>query len=565
LKALHVTYRFGEEIIGGAEKYLWNLSTQLARQGVELTVATTTAREFRSPTRWNVFWKKGYHRGEEHASGLRILRFPFRNHPRWLAALYGIPLQSRFDSEQWDFEPPAITAEGGGLLVRGWHFEERSGGASHRWIGRRAEIAIRDEYVWEVGFSAYSPWKNSGEVVINGKRIGGFNVNRDIQYFAFKPPEPLSDLNVEIRLKKARRPWKDLRRLGMIVTAVSYKAGDRTVEIPLHRHYLSLLHERKEELLGWFEKRAQSRPKRFSRYFDLCRGPFSPELSRYLFLHAREYDIILGHNFPHPYLAEAVKAGKRAGIPTAALPLAHLEDDYYHWEHYYTALESADLTFALSDYSRDIFRERFHANAHTLGAGIDPGEFESSNTNGDRFRKKYELQETPIILFVGRKSWPKRYPALIRSVRAASRIHPCRLVMIGPDEDGQSIPPEDALYLGKQDRGTILDAYAACDVFANLSDSESFGMVFTEAWMFEKPVIGYRNCGAVASLIEEGKDGFLCGSDEETAGRIVEILQNPSLGAGLGRAGREKTLNRFTWEKVASRAKELYGEIAGGK
>jgi glycosyltransferase involved in cell wall biosynthesis len=558
VKVLHVTYRFGNEIIGGAEHYLWQISTHLAKRGMDITIATTTAKDFREPTRWNVFWTKGYDPGEEIVSGLRILRFPFKNLPKWLAALYGIPLQKRFDREEWELEPPLIQPKQGALLGRGWYFEEIFGNMTQRWTGLHSEIHIQDNHIREIGFSAQSPWKNSGEVFCNRAKIGEFTLSKEWRYFSFPLENPEDYILIEIKLKRTRRPWKELRSLGMAVSDVVYKTADRTEKIPLSRHYMHELHREKELLLSWLEKRARFRAGKFERYFDLCRGPISPPLQAYLDNHAHEYDLILGHNFPFPWAGKAVKAGKKSGAATALLPLAHLEDDYYHWNHYYEALADADITFSLSDYSRDVFRARFRANAHTLGGGIELEEFQNGGFHGADFRKKFGLEEIPIVLFVGRKSYPKRYDALIRAVRIVNKTLACRLVMIGPDVNQKPVEREDALYLGQQDRQTVLDAYDACDIFAMLSSSESFGMVFTEAWMRGKPVIGYRHCGAVASLIDDGENGFLCDREEDVAERIVQILNNPNLAKSLGESGRNKTLNRFTWDKISEKAKDLY-------
>lgn len=566
MKVLHVTYRFGKDIIGGAENYLWNLSRQLAARGVEVTIAATTARDFHHPTRWNVFYKEGYKAGEEISDGLRILRFPFSAPPKWLAGLYGWALQRQFDGEEWKFPPPSVQPEkSGGILLRGWYFEEPAGGQSVRWTQKTAEILIRGENIWEVGFSALCQWKNSGEVFINGEKAGEVQLGSNFKYFSFKPPSPQSELLIQIRLNKAKRPWRDLRTLGMMVSGIVYKEGDATTLVPLHQHYSTLLYPRKDELFGWLESRAKARPARYCVLFDKARGPISKPLQRYINEHAKEYDLILGHDFPNWTLAEAVKAGKRAGIATAALPLAHLEDDYYHWRHYYDALAAADVTFSLSDYSRDVFRARWGANAHTLGGGINLDEFQTAQFHGDSFRKKHGLENIPIVLFIGRKSYPKRYDSLIRAMRIVNKSRPARLVMIGPDENRQPVEPADALYLGSESRQGIRDALDACDIFAMLSGSESFGMVFTEAWMRCKPVIGYKHCGAVTSLISDGVDGFLCDSDEDVARRIMDLLDNPDLCRRLGAAGEQKTLAHYTWDIIGAKALAHYQEAVEKK
>ncbi|HRR31355.1 MAG TPA: glycosyltransferase [Candidatus Sumerlaeia bacterium] len=565
VKVLHITYRFGGDIIGGAENYLWNLSRQLASRGVDVTIAATTARDFHLPTRWNVFYKEGYKAGEEVSDGLRILRFPFFATPKWLAGFYGRSLQRQFDAEEWTYPPPPVQSESGGILLRGWYFEEPAGRQSIRWTQKTAEILIRGEHIWEIGFSALCPWKNSGEVFINGEKAGEFLPNSKFQYFAFKPLSPQNELFIQIRLKKTKRPWRDLRSLGMMVGSIAYKQGDDSVDLPLHQHYSSYLYPRKNELFGWLETRAKARPVPYNALFDKARGPVSKPLMKYIYDRAGEYDLILGHDFPNWTLGAAIMAGKRAGIATAALPLAHLEDDYYHWRHYYEALAAADLTFSLSDYSRDVFRARWGANAHTLGGGINLDEFQTAQFHGGAFRKKHGLENIPMVLFIGRKSYPKRYDSLIRAMRIVNQSRPARLVMIGPDENRQPIEPADALYLGSENRQGILDALDACDIFAMLSGSESFGMVFTEAWMRRKPVIGYRYCGAVASLITDGEDGYLCDSDEDVARRILELLDHPDLRQRMGAAGEQKTLARYTWDIIGAKALAHYQEAIAQK
>lgn len=564
MKILFVTYRFGKDIIGGAESYLWNLSTHLAGLGADVTVATTTASGFYSPTRWNVFWEKGYAPGEEKIDGLRILRFPFSNLPKWRGALYGIPLQKRFEEEEWMYPPPFEYAGTGGVPLRGWHFEERSGNSIQRWTGKKAEIFIRDQHIWEVNFTAMSPWENRGEVFVNDNRIGEFDLNRHPEFYSFKLNEPRDTASVRISLKRTKRPWRDLRHLGMAVTTLGYNAGDHTRIIPLSRHYQNIMIENTPTLLDWMEKRAHSRPGYLEGFFDRCRGPNSRGLRRYIRQHAGEYDIITGHDFPHRQLAETVNVAKKAGIPSAAIPLAHLEDEYYHWTHYYNALKNADLTLALSGFSQDIFREQYGANAHSIGAGIVPEEFESPDISGARFRETHNMGTTPIILFIGRKSYPKRYEELVRAVKIVNEKKSCRLVMIGPDENLQPVSPEDALYLGRLPRPEMLNALDACDVFAMLSGSESFGMVFLEAWMMRKPVIGNRRCGAVASLISHGEDGFLCDSAEDTAERIIQLFNNPTMRKEMGKKGQIKTMENFTWDKIARRVYDLFEDLTRG-
>jgi glycosyltransferase involved in cell wall biosynthesis len=195
------------------------------------------------------------------------------------------------------------------------------------------------------------------------------------------------------------------------------------------------------------------------------------------------------------------------------------------------------------------------------GGGVDPAEFRGTAASGHAFRKRHGIEDVPLILFVGRKSGSKRYDVLIKAVDLLNEHLRCKLVMIGPDEDGRPIASSNVIYLGRQARAVVLAAYHAADVFAMLSESESFGIVFLEAWMAKKPVVGNRACAAVADLIAEGKDGFLCGDELECAERIAELILDRRLAQRLGDNGYEKVMSAYTWDAIGRKVASIYAHV----
>ena len=93
MKALHVTFRFGQDIIGGAEYYLMKLSECLTRKGVEVDILTTTARHLTQKTHFGVRWDNAYHKGSERIGPLRVFRFLPRNLPPYLFVVGAYALQ----------------------------------------------------------------------------------------------------------------------------------------------------------------------------------------------------------------------------------------------------------------------------------------------------------------------------------------------------------------------------------------------------------------------------------------------------------------------------------------
>jgi glycosyltransferase involved in cell wall biosynthesis len=251
-------------------------------------------------------------------------------------------------------------------------------------------------------------------------------------------------------------------------------------------------------------------------------------------------------------------------VPLILLPLMHVDDEFYHWKHYYRMLHQADCIFALSSYSKEHVFDIFNKNCHNIGAGIAEETFLSPQVDGEKFRTKFHLEERDIILTVSRKTSSKRYEHLIYAMDRIKQHHPgAILVMVGPDDDKKPVDSENVLYLGRLSEEDLVNAYDACDLFAMMSESESFGMVFCEAWARKKPVIGNRNCGAVATLIDEGKDGLLCTDDEELAAAVIQLLEDRRYATELGENGHTKVVEHYTWNRVAERALACYKELSG--
>lgn len=73
---------------------------------------------------------------------------------------------------------------------------------------------------------------------------------------------------------------------------------------------------------------------------------------------------------------------------------------------------------------------------------------------------------------------------------------------------------------------------------------EWFGLTVTEALWKETPVIG-GNVGGITLQIENGKNGFLVSSVEETAEKICYLLEHPKEAKIMGQKGREKVKSNF--------------------
>ena len=175
-------------------------------------------------------------------------------------------------------------------------------------------------------------------------------------------------------------------------------------------------------------------------------------------------------------------------------------------------------------------------------------------------------------MFTGRKAEGKGIRLLLRAMKRVWEVHGgVELVLAGSATEfsRKVIGSEIARFPERMRRNIVnLDdfeesqkdsLYTDCDIFVLPSMVESFGIVFLEAWICGKPVIGCRT-GPVASVITEEQDGLLvrCGNVEELAAAIMRLLRDADLRNKLGSKGREKVLKQYTWDKIVSRMEAIY-------
>ncbi len=205
------------------------------------------------------------------------------------------------------------------------------------------------------------------------------------------------------------------------------------------------------------------------------------------------------------------------------------------------------------------------------GCGADQARFQNAPST-EEAKEKLGLTGKKVVLTVGRLDERKGFDTVIRCLPALIREFPdvyYAAVGAGPMKARLEALVEElgvqkhVRMTGRVDDAQVVSYMAACDVFAmpnrTTTDGsvEGFGIVFLEANYCSKPVIAGRSGGAVDAVVPE-KTGVLvdpCRLDE-VQGALARFLGNPELAAELGRQGRKRVEERFTWEAVAGRATE---------
>ena len=298
----------------------------------------------------------------------------------------------------------------------------------------------------------------------------------------------------------------------------------------------------------------------------ICLPEIAKVLERHLAAWVPNPEII--HNIRigrEPFSYASYSLAKKNDIPFVLTPLHHPRWSGWLHRYYLDLYRKADAVIALTGSEK----------LTLIGLGVDEsrihvtgiGPVLADSWDAERFRQKFSLGKDPFILFLGQKYAYKGIDILLQSTSKVWKKFPeARFIFIGPRTDYSSklfstISDSRILELDKVDLQTKTDALAACTMLCVPSSQESFGGVYTEAWMFEKPVIGL-DIPAVSEVIDHEVNGLLVDSKPEAvANCILEILSNQILAQSLGAAGFKKVKECYSWDYLAFRTRQIYQSV----
>jgi glycosyltransferase involved in cell wall biosynthesis len=118
-------------------------------------------------------------------------------------------------------------------------------------------------------------------------------------------------------------------------------------------------------------------------------------------------------------------------------------------------------------------------------------------------------------------------------------------------------------FTGRVAAEAIASAYAESTLAVVPSLYEGFGFPAGEAMACEVPVVSSRG-GALPEVVgEDGRCGMLVPPEnsEAMASAIDQLLDQPERRAAMGKAGRARVLEHFTWRRAAERTVDVYREV----
>jgi D-inositol-3-phosphate glycosyltransferase len=323
---------------------------------------------------------------------------------------------------------------------------------------------------------------------------------------------------------------------------------------------------------------------------------FTEKLDRYIAREGRSYDLIHSHYWLSASVARSLAA--RWAVPriqmfhTLGLVKREVMDEDIDGESDVRitierqAVQESAAIVAASEIERGELRDLYGADPATvqvIPCGVDPTLFRPIRQADARERLGRDQCER-IVLFVGRIEQIKGIDVLLRALgllffrRPDLRSDVCLLVVGGALDPGDDAPETEKIlelrrlvhehrmeanvnFVGSLDQETLALYYAAADVCAVPSLSESFGLVALEAMACGTPVVGTR-VGGLQTLIEDGESGLLvpAGDYQALAEAIAQVLSDHRLRTHLAHGARDRA-EHFTWQSVGEKIVGLYDSV----
>lgn len=259
-----------------------------------------------------------------------------------------------------------------------------------------------------------------------------------------------------------------------------------------------------------------------------------------------------------------------------------------------TALESADAVIAVSGAVRDdVLRcyPRVEADrVRVIHNGIDPDEWHPDPDTTALERHGVD-PDAPTVIFLGRIT---RQKGITHLLDAVEHLDPgVQLVLRAGAPDTAELGLELAARVERVretrgnliwieemlDRWEVIQLLTHADVFCCPSIYEPLGLVNLEAMACETAVVASR-VGGIPEVVEDGVTGRLvpfepvsptdpnpadpAGYARALADAITALLADTPTRERMGRAGRQRVVDAFSWGAIARRVLAVYEDLTSG-
>ena len=172
-------------------------------------------------------------------------------------------------------------------------------------------------------------------------------------------------------------------------------------------------------------------------------------------------------------------------------------------------LKNVDEAYSVSKYLKDDLKKVSGLDSKVVYNKIDKKRF-NQKVKGNKIKKKYNLKNNKVLLYVGRIAPHKGIHLLLKSFNIVKKQIPnLKLLIVGKPTFNnyfkklKKTANKDVIFTGFVPDENLPYYYAACDVYVTASLWEGFNLPAVEAQACGKPVVAFK-IGAHEEIVKKG-------------------------------------------------------------
>ena len=306
---------------------------------------------------------------------------------------------------------------------------------------------------------------------------------------------------------------------------------------------------------------------------------FSWPMTRWLWEHARSYDVVHVHALFSYATIPGCRAAAHAPVPYVLRPLGTLSEwslGHRRWKKrpYYALLERSHLEMASAIHvtsdaeAEDVARLGYGSRARVIPLGVDVDDRPISRSHAGR-------SERPLrLLFLSRLHEKKNVPLLLQALAASAQSAAGVELVIAGDGDAALRSRLDTLvaeldlgdrvrFVGHVDGEEKRRAFAEADCFVLPSAHENFGLAVAEALAAGLPVIVTPGVALAPNVAAAGAGLVVEPTVESLAHAIAWAADHPSALVEMGERAWWLARRDLSWEASCEKLEGLYRELSG--
>ena len=305
---------------------------------------------------------------------------------------------------------------------------------------------------------------------------------------------------------------------------------------------------------------------------------FSWPMTRWLWAHARAYDVVHVHALFSYATIPGCRAASHAPVPYVLRPLGTLSEwslGHRRWKKrpYYALLERSHLDLAAAIHvtsdaeAADLARLGYASRTRVIPLGVDVGERPVAR------RRALNVDEPFRLLFLSRLHEIKNVPLLLRAVAAATReARTIELTIAGDGDPSYRAQLEGLVgelgldtrvrFVGHVDGEAKQHVLADADCFVLPSAHENFGLAVAEAMGAGLPVIVTPGVALAPNVAAAGAGLVVDATEASLASAIAWAADHPAVLVEMGERAWRLARREMTWDTSCARLEALYDELA---